>query len=755
VSKKTVKRPDAGGGWQAIRYSLVKAREVGPIKFWLAMRSKNACKTCALGMGGQLGGMVNEAGHFPEVCKKSVQAMAADMQGRIEPKFFETYTLEQLTALTPRELEHLGRLADPIIAEPGDTHYRVIGWDEAFAKMGSALKAAAPERTMFYASGRSSNEAGFLLNLLARSKGTNHITNCSYYCHQASGAGLTESLGGSTATIELDDLDRCDLVFVIGGNPPSNHPRLMTKLMELRRRGGNVIVVNPLREVGLERFRVPSRMKSFLFGTEIATIFLQPTIGGDIAMMVGIAKHLLELGAVDHEFIAASTDGFDDARQRIETTGWDEVERNSGLSRAEIEATAELYAKSKAAVFSWTMGITHHLHGVENVRWIVNLALMRGMAGKPGAGLLPIRGHSNVQGMGSIGVSPAMSKAAIANFESIGIKPAPFSGLDTTSTLEAAHRSEFDFALALGGNLFGASPDATFTRDALGRIETLVYLTTTLNTGHTIGRGKTTIILPVQARDEESQTTTQESMFNYVRLSDGGPPRLDGPRSESSILADLAHLALGEGGPVDWVKLRDHEEIRKLIARLIPNMGEIEKIGKSQREFSIAGRVLHEPKFKTPNGRGQFTSAGIPTPAPLASNQVRVMTIRSEGQFNTVVYEEHDLYRGQERRDVIMMNAGDIARMGLEPDQRVDVSNETGVMAGILVRPVDIAAGSAAVYFPESNVLVPRDRDPRSKTPAFKSVVVTIEPAKGKAPIKLTTIESRPNGNSRGKLNAC
>ena len=310
----------SGGGWQAIRYSLVKARQLGPLKFWRAMRSKNACKTCAVGMGGQLGGMVNEAGSFPEVCKKSIQAMAADMQGRIEPRFFETYSLDQLSALSPRELELLGRLADPIMAGPDDTHFRVVGWDEAFDALGKALKAAKPERTLFYASGRSSNEAGFLLQLLGRAHGTNHVTNCSYYCHQASSVGLKESLGTGTATVSLEDLDKCDMVFVIGGNPPSNHPRLMTELMEVRRRGGKVVVVNPLKELGMVNFKVPSRLKSMLFGSEIASTFVQVGIGGDIALMTGIAKRILEAGAADDDFIAACATGFDELNTQVEAT---------------------------------------------------------------------------------------------------------------------------------------------------------------------------------------------------------------------------------------------------------------------------------------------------------------------------------------------------------------------------------------------------------------------------------------------------
>ena len=749
-----VRKLGSGGGWQAIGYTLAKARQVGPIRFWRAMRTKNACKTCAVGMGGQLGGMVNEAGRFPEVCKKSVQAMAADMQGRIEPRFFETYSLDELSTLSPRELELLGRLTKPIMATPADTRYRVVEWEEALAVMAAALKSAPPEKSFFYASGRSSNEAGFLLQLLGRAHGTNHVTNCSYYCHQASGVGLKEAIGVGTATVSLDDLDQCDMVFVIGGNPPSNHPRLMTKLIEIRRRGGRVVVVNPLRELGMMNFKVPSRLTSMLFGSEIASTYLQVTIGGDIALMTGIAKRLIESGACDNSFLSEAASGFDGLKSQVESTTWEQVESASGVRRAEIEAAADEYARAERVIFAWTMGITQHAHGVDNVRWIVNLAALRGMIGRPGAGVLPIRGHSNVQGMGTVGVTPALSKAAAENLSQLGLRTPESPGYDTIACIEAAGRGEMDFALCLGGNLYGASPDASFGRQALGRIETVVYLTTSLNTGHVLGRGRTTIVLPVLARDEESQSTTQESMFSFVRLSDGGPARHQGPRSEVEIVADLGARALGSTAALNWADLKNHDTVRKLIARLVPGLGAMGSIGATKKEFEIPGRILHKTGFNTPDAKINLGAATIPSSAPLGAMQLRLMTLRSEGQFNTVVYEEADIYRGQERRDVILMNASDIARMGLERDQRVDVSNTVGSLSGILVREFDIALGCAAMYFPEANILVPRDRDPRSKTPSFKSAVVTLAPSREPV-LQLSSAAERPRAAGRGNLKGC
>ncbi|MEQ1934104.1 MAG: FdhF/YdeP family oxidoreductase, partial [Fimbriimonadaceae bacterium] len=714
-----------GGGWQAISYTFRKGRQVGFFKLWRAMRAKNACKTCALGMGGQRGGMVNEAGRFPEVCKKSLQAMVGDMQGRIEPRFFETYSLEELRSFTSQELEACGRLAQPVIAREGDTHYRPIAWEEALNLIGKTMVETPPERAFFYASGRSSNEAGFLLQLLARCYGTNHVSNCSYYCHQASGVGLTDSIGTGTATVSLEDLETCDLVFLIGGNPASNHPRLMTSLAKLRARGGKVIVVNPLREAGLAEFRVPSNLKSMLFGSEIASQYAQVSIGGDIAFLMGLAKALIEIpGAVSREFVEAHTEGFESTRALFEATSWADIEAASGVTQQEIADIAATYAQCKKAIFAWTMGITHHEHGVQNVQWITNLALMRGMVGKPGSGLMPIRGHSNVQGMGTVGVSPEIKSAVLSKLTELGITPPAWKGYDTMAAMEASQRGEMGFALCLGGNLFGASPDPTFATQSLGSLDTMVYLSTSLNTGHVLGRGQTTLILPVCARDEEDQLTTQESMFSLVRVSEGGPKRHAETRTEVAIIAALGErLAKPQ---LDWKNLANHDQIRKFIATVVPGLEQITK----NAEFQIPGRNLHEPTFSTPTRKASFKAHPIPSSSPLGENQLKIMTIRSEGQFNTVVYEEQDLYRGQDHRDVILMNPKDITRLKLTADQPVQIRNETGEMI-VRVRPFDIAPGCAAMYYPEANALIPRSVDPRSKTPAFKSAVVTVSPWSG------------------------
>ena len=721
------RRPHSGGGWQAIAYTLRVANRVGWGKLWSAMRTKNTCKTCALGMGGQLGGMVNEGGHFPEVCKKSFQAMASDMQAGIAPEFFAKYGFGELRALTPRQLETSGRLVAPLYAGPDDAGYRVIDWDEALSRMAEGLKAAGPQRSFFYASGRSSNEAGFLLQLLARLFGTNYVNNCSYYCHQASGVGLGSSIGTGTGTIQLQDLDHADLYVLIGGNPASNHPRLMRSLMQLRRRGGQVIVINPAREPGLVNFRVPSDVRSLLFGSEIANEYLQPHIGGDIALMTGIAKEVLARGSQDAEFVATSTTGFSDFVHAVSEVDWEEIEARSGVTRDEIRRVADMYAAAKNVVFGWTMGITHHVHGSDNVRMIANLALLRGMAGRPHAGLMPIRGHSNVQGMGSIGVTPALKGAILERYQArLGVAAPQSPGLDTMACMAAADRGEMDAAVCLGGNLYGSNPDATFAQRSLSKIGLVTYLATTLNTGHAWGRGRETLVLPVLPRDEESQSTTQESMFSFVRLSDGGPKRYDGPRSEVSVLTELGRAVIGEDGPIDWRELESHDAIRTLIAELIPGFEPIADIGRTKQEFHIAGRHVSDRRFATRDGKARFHAVRLPDPPSLAANELQMMTIRSEGQFNTVVYEEEDLYRGQERRDVILMHADDIRRLGLTDDQPVRITSSAGEMRYQRVRSFDVRPGNAMMYCPEANVLIPRDVDPESKTPAFKRIVVSV-----------------------------
>jgi molybdopterin-dependent oxidoreductase alpha subunit len=723
----------SGGGWKAIAYSLKLARRVGFWKFWKAMRSKNTCKTCAVGMGGQLGGMVNEAGYFPEVCKKSFQAMASDMQDAVRREFFSRNGLRELRALSPRQLEASGRLVEPMFLPKGATHYQPIGWDQALKLISDRLKAAGPARSFFYASGRSSNEAGFLLQLLARLFGTNYVNNCSYYCHQASGVGLGMAIGTGAGTVRVEDVEHADLYILIGANPASNHPRLMRSFMHIRRKGGKVIVINPLKETGLVNFRVPSDVRSLLFGSKIASLYVQPHIGGDLALLMGVAKTILEQNAQDDAFITEHTENFAAFAEEARNTSWDSILSQSGVDRETIEDIARQYLAAKNVVIGWCMGITHHLHGTNNVQMIANVALLRGMVGRRGAGLMPIRGHSNVQGMGTVGVAPALKQAMLKRYEEqLGIAVPASPGYDTMACMQAAARGEMDFALCLGGNLYGSNPDSRHALEGLNRLKTVVYLSTTLNTGHAFGTGEETLILPVLPRDEEPEPTTQESMFSFVRLSDGGPARFPGPRSEVSILAQIGQELFasknGQGSErIDWKKLESHQAIRELIAELVPEYASMNQLDETKEEFHVPGRAVEGYRFPTQSGRAKFHNVPLPDQKPLGEKQLRLMTIRSEGQFNAVVYDEEDIYRRQERRDVILMNPEDIQRKGLTPNQRVKVTSVAGEMRYILVRDYDIRPGNAAMYFPEANVLVPHTVDPLSKTPGFKHVIVTVE----------------------------
>jgi molybdopterin-dependent oxidoreductase alpha subunit len=699
-------------------------RAGGFVRLYRRMRSKNACKTCALGMGGRRGGMVNESGHFPEVCKKSLQAQASDMDGGFSEADLARYPIARLEAMTSAELERLGRITFPMLARHGDARFRRIPWDEAFDLAATALRGAPPGEVFFYSSGRSSNEAAFLLQVVARAYGTNNINNCSYYCHSASGAALSRVYGSGTASVVLEDLRETDLLVIAGANPASNHPRLMTQVMNLRRRGGKVIVVNPLRELGLVRFRIPSDWRSMLFGTTMSDLYLMPHVGTDVALFKAILKGIVEAGGVDEEFVAAHTSGWTDVAADVASARWDDLLGACGVARADVDRAVGMLTRARRGVLCWAMGLTHHANGVDNVLALANIALSRGWLGRRGSGLMPIRGHSNVQGVGSVGVTPKLREAfAKRLYETYGVEPDPNPGWDTYRSMEAAAAGRVRVAVLLGGNLYASNPDLEWASAAMRRIPLTVYLSTKWNQGHVHGRGRESLILPVLARDEEAQATTQESMFNFVRISEGGTPAVAGEmRSEVDIIAALAERIL-PAGRFDWSDLRSHERLRAGIARVVPGYGAIGEIDRTGAEFQIAGRTFHEPAFATPDARARFHVTVVPAPGEDAP--FRLTTLRSEGQFNTVVYEEEDPYRGNTRRDVVMMSDADAGRLEVREGDRVVVETDTGSLV-VSVAIVDITPGNVAMYYPEANVLVPRRLDPRSGTPAFKSVAVRI-----------------------------
>ncbi len=558
--------------------------------------------------------------------------------------------------------------------------------------------------------------------------GTNNVSNCSFYCHQATSEALESTIGTGTATIELDDLSKCDLFFLVGANPASNHPRLLHKLIELRRRGGHVVVINPIKESGLVRFAAPKMLSSMIKGgDEVASHYLQPRIGSDIALFTAIAKAVDELGGVNERFVQEHTNGFDQFVRSIRSEDAASLSRQCGVPEADVQAVAKLYNKSNNVIFAWGMGMTHHLHGVKNIESISNLALMRGMVGRRSAGLLPLRGHSNVQGIGTIGVKPVLPTEVfhrLQNELNVALPTEP--GMHTLASLEAAYAGNIDVALMLGGNLLEASPNKAWSTQALDRVATKVYLTTTLNRGHIEGVDSgDVIILPVCARDEEPEPTTQESMFNYVRLSDGGIRRIASVRSESAILADIGKSLLKEI-PFDFDEFRGHQKIREAISRVIPGMEDLADIDVAKREFHVRGRILHTPEFQTADKKANFVSVEAATADDAPGPTFMLMSIRSEGQFNSIIYEERDSYRGVDNRWTVLLNQQDALEIGVSEGSLVDLVSDHGRMGKVSVKIFSIARGCAATYYPEANVLTSRASDPRSHTPAFKSIPIAI-----------------------------
>ncbi len=717
-----------GGGLKAVRYVLGLAAEAGPRRLAEAVRSKNTCKACAFGTGGQRGGLHNEHSHGIEICNKNLQAQSGDLRPAIPRALFEQTSLQDLATLSGRELEALGRLAHPLYKAPGADRYQVISHDEAITRISERLQGTDPQRSFFYASGRSSNEAAFLLQLFARVFGSNHVNNCSYYCHQASGVGLQAAIGTGTASVQFQDLPLADTFFVIGANPASNHPRFLKVLIECRRRGGQVIVINPAREPGLLRFASPSHLHSMIVGgAPVASLYVQPHVGGDLALLQGIAKAVLENGGEDARFIAEHCAGFAEYADHLRALDWSRLCEESGVEPAQLQQLAQLYQRSHACVFAWGMGVTHHRHGVENIEAISNLALLRGMLGAPGKGLLPLRGHSNVQGVGSMGVTPALKQQVFERLEtSLGIRLPQTAGMDTLACLRAAQEGRIDAAVLLGGNLYAASPDSQFAARALAAIPFRVQFSSTLNLGHVHGLGEECLVLPIRVRDEETQPTTQESMFNYVRLSDGGFERIEGLCSEVELLSRIAERVIPRD-ILDFSAFAAHRSIRQAIARVIPGYAALGEIDDTRQEFHVGERHLEQPRFATADGRAHFLRPTAQAARPvLGDREFMLSTVRSEGQFNTIVYSDKDTYRRQSERQIVMMHPADMRAAGLQEDQRVTLTSSAGRLAGLKVKPFDIRRGNLLMYFPEANVLVPLHTDPRSQTPGFKAVPVRL-----------------------------
>jgi molybdopterin-dependent oxidoreductase alpha subunit len=671
---------------------------------------------------------------------KSVEAIAAELQPAVDLQVFECYSLEQLQQFTSQQVDQLGRWSVPLILRAGRSHYEPITWSEIYPLVETAFRQPA-QRVASYSSGRSSNEAAFLLQLMMRALGSNHLADCSDLCHRASGVGLTAVLGTGTSTVSLESLKQADCVVLVGSNAPANHPRLLNELIQLRQRGGTVIVINPVREIGLVKFASPAFALQLLRGgTEIASLFLQPVPGSDVALFVGIQKSLLERGLVQTEFLQAHTEGWEAVVAQAESTPWSQIVETCGLSQTEIASAATLISRSQRVVFAWAMGVTQQINGVDNIISIANTALLTGNIGKLGAGVMPIRGHSNVQGFGSMGVSNQLRQEIQTALEKLlGRSLDRVPGYETRSLIEAADAGQVDTLLCLGGNLYAANPDSAQAQRALSQIDTIIYLATKPNLGHFHGLARhNTLVIPVFNRFETPHHTTVESGNNFVRLNEPGQSHLPSADmiSEVEFLSELAHRLHGSS-PIQWRQLQDTRYIRQLIAQTIPGYAQIGQIDQTRQEFTISGRILTTPEFPTPSGRARLQPTPLPTLTlpelsdfGLGTNGsglvVALITGRSYAQHNTVVYGAADPYRGMPHRHCILLHPEDVQQAGLTPHQRVTVRGNAGQLEDIEIICGDIRQGVGLMFYPEANVLMRAQIDPRSHTPAYKRVPVAV-----------------------------
>ncbi|MDX2099888.1 MAG: FdhF/YdeP family oxidoreductase [Leptolyngbyaceae cyanobacterium bins.59] len=738
--KPSENTPEIGGGMPVIQYWAEKTLSPDGPKIWQTLMHKSACLSCAWGTGGQKGGFVNEDGEVLQRCAKSVEAIAAELQPGLAPQFFEQHDLETLQQLTSQEADRLGRWSYPVLRRAGQSRFERISWDAVYEIAETAFRKL-PERVASYSSGRSSNEAAYLLQLLIRALGSNNLADCSDLCHAASTVGLKQMFGSGTSMVSLESLKQSDCVVLVGSNAPANHPRLMNELIQLRERGGKVIVINPLIEVGLVRFASPAYpLKSLLRGSDISSLYLQPIPGSDVALFVGIQKSLLETNQIRFDYLKNHTEGWEAVVEQAQNTSWEFITETCGISQEEIEIAARIIATSDRVVFAWAMGATQQRNGVDNIFSIANTALLTGNAGKEGAGTMPIRGHSNVQGFGSMGVTVKLRKEIQEALEILLQKPlSRVQGYDTRALIEAADAGKIDTLLCLGGNLYGANPDLTQAKQALGKIETILYLATKPNQGHFHGlAAQNTVILPVFARFENPHKTTVESGNNFVRLNDEGTSHLKEGNliSEVEFLAELAYRLLGDR-PLDWRKLQDTRYVRELIARTIPGYEKIGELDDTQEEFTIANRIFTDPSFPTSSGKAQMFTTPLPqltipvkTDFGISEETQGIVLIlgtgRSYSQHNTVVYKPGDRYRGMPHRNCILMNQQDGERAGFTEHQRVTVQGDAGQLENVEVIYGSIREGAALMFYPEVNAIFKATIDPRSGTPAYKRVPVFV-----------------------------
>ena len=685
-----------------------------------------------------------------EFCENGAKAVAWEAtRKRVTAEFFAANSVAELRQQPDHWLEHNGRLTEPMHLAPGATHYAPISWDDALALTADRLRALPdPNRAVFYTSGRASNEAAFAYQLLARRLGTNNLPDCSNMCHESSGKALTQTIGVGKGTVTLNDIAlHCELIVIVGQNPGTNHPRMLSALEDAKKRGARIVAINPLPEAGLVKFRNPQTPRGLAGpGTTLADRFLSVRVNGDLALFAGVNRALLERedanpGTVlDRSFIDTYCDGFDTAATAWRALEWPQIESHSGLSRQQIEDFTSDVISAGSVVVCWAMGLTQHRNAVATIREIVNFLLLRGNIGRPGAGAAPIRGHSNVQGDRTMGIWEQMPDAFLDGLQKeFGFDPPREHGWDTVGSIRAMRDGKVDVFVALGGNFAAATPDTDVTESALANCGLTVHVATKLNRSH-LTHGREALILPCLGRTERDQRgggeqfVTVEDSMSVVHSSRGRlAPGSDQLRSEVAIVTGLGHALFGDD--IGWAQMgADYTVIRKHIERVVPGFHAFEERVAAPGGFTLPNGPRDSRTFLTATGLARFT-VNPPSAVEVPEGHLLLQTVRSHDQFNTTVYGLDDRYRGiKGGRRVVFVNTEDLRDRGLRDGDLVDIVSvwTDGERRAPGFRAVEYPTpyGCAAAYFPEANVLVPLDSTAEgSNTPTSKSIVIRLERA--------------------------
>jgi molybdopterin-dependent oxidoreductase alpha subunit len=707
-----------------------------------------------------------------EFCENGAKAVAEEAtERRVTPEFFATHSVADLADKSGYWLGQQGRLTEPMVRHQGATHYTPISWDDAYALIAARLRGLdSPDRAVFYTSGRTSNETAFLYQLLVRSFGTNNLPDCSNMCHESSGSALTSSIGIGKGSVSIDDFAKADLIIVAGQNPGTNHPRMLSALAGAKKAGARIIAINPLPEAGLLAFKDPQTVSGLFGADRIADDFLQIRIGGDMALFQGLGKLLLEAEdaapgtVVDRDFVAAHTAGFDAWAKHMRAVDLDTVSAATGLSRAQLDHTALTLAGSQRTIVCWAMGLTQQTHGVATIEEATNLLLVRGMIGKPGAGVCPVRGHSNVQGDRTMGIFEKMPAQFLDALDrEFGIVSPREHGFDTVDAIRAMRDGAATVFFAMGGNFVAATPDTEVTEAALASCELTVQVSTKLNRSHVV-TGRTALILPTLGRsdldlapDGSKQHVSVEDSMSMVHLSTGRlKPASEHLRSEVAIVCQLARTLFGAGHPVPWAEFeRDYDRVRDAIARVVPGCADY-----NRRVRQLNGFVLPHPprdarEFPTTTGKANFAVNELRW-VPVPEGGLILQTIRSHDQYNTTIYGLDDRYRGVHGgRRVVLMNVEDIRDLGLAEDDLVDLiadwpDGRERVVDGFRVVGYPTPKGNAAAYYPETNPLVPLDHTAdRSNTPVAKAIPIRVQRSGRPGAVARRHHEARVNSADR------